>query len=125
VLAVHGQNSSGRFLVYELVIPSRITTYPMEGECWQSADRNPPDDYNFRIPYSEGSLPPKHNFLKFRHENDIKMKNKPGSLTTFNLSNEIKKGTKIPLKHFFTITISGKFSFFTYRHKFPKSNFAL
>jgi hypothetical protein len=31
-------NSSSGFLVYELVIPGRITIYPVEGECWQSAD---------------------------------------------------------------------------------------
>jgi hypothetical protein len=37
VLAVRGRNSGG-FLIYELVIPGRITIYPMEGECWQSAD---------------------------------------------------------------------------------------
>jgi hypothetical protein len=32
VLAVRGQNSCGWFLVYELVIPDRITIYPVEGE---------------------------------------------------------------------------------------------
>jgi hypothetical protein len=37
-LAVRGQDSSGRFIVNELVIPGRITIYPMEGEWWQSAD---------------------------------------------------------------------------------------
>jgi hypothetical protein len=37
-LAVRGQNSSGGFLVYELVIPGRITISPVEGECWQSVD---------------------------------------------------------------------------------------
>jgi hypothetical protein len=30
-LAVRGQDSSGRFLVNKLVIPGRITIYPMEG----------------------------------------------------------------------------------------------
>jgi hypothetical protein len=25
-------------LVYKLVIPGKITIYPVEGECWQSAD---------------------------------------------------------------------------------------
>jgi hypothetical protein len=47
-----------------------------------------------RIPYSEGSLPGQHNFLKFKHENIIKMKNKPDPalLRPSNLSNEIKKG---------------------------------
>jgi hypothetical protein len=39
VLAVHGQDSSGRFLINKPVIPGRITIYPMEGECWQSADK--------------------------------------------------------------------------------------
>jgi hypothetical protein len=50
-----------------------------------------------RIPYSEGSLPHKHNFFKFMRENVIKMKNKPDPalLRHSNLSNEIKKGTKI------------------------------
>jgi hypothetical protein len=38
VLAVRGQNSSGGLLVSELVIPGRITIYPVEGECWQSAN---------------------------------------------------------------------------------------
>jgi hypothetical protein len=38
MLAVRGQNSSGGFLVFELVIPGRITISPVEGECWQSAD---------------------------------------------------------------------------------------
>jgi hypothetical protein len=37
-LAVRGRNSSGGFLVFELVIPGRITISPVEGECWQSAD---------------------------------------------------------------------------------------
>jgi hypothetical protein len=39
VLAVRGQNSFGGFHVYELVIPGRITIYPVKGECWQSADK--------------------------------------------------------------------------------------
>jgi hypothetical protein len=77
VLAVHGQYSSGIFLVNKLIILGRITIYPMEGECWQSADKNLPDGNKSRIPYSEGSLLHKHNFLKFKHENVIKMKNKP------------------------------------------------
>jgi hypothetical protein len=55
--------------------------------------KNPLDGNKFRTPYSEGSLPHKHNFLKFKHENVIKMKNKPDSalLRPSNLSNEIKK----------------------------------
>jgi hypothetical protein len=52
---------------------------------------------NSMIPYSEGSLLPKHNFFKLKNENVIKMKNKPDPalLRPSNLSNEIKKGTKI------------------------------
>jgi hypothetical protein len=38
VLAVPGQNSFGGFHAYELVIPGRITIYPVKGERWQSAD---------------------------------------------------------------------------------------
>jgi hypothetical protein len=62
-------------------------------ECWRTAFKSPPDGNNSRIPYSEGSLPHKHNFLKFKHENVIKMKNKPApaQLRPSNLSNEIKK----------------------------------
>jgi hypothetical protein len=56
--------------------------------------KNHPDGYNSRIPYSEESLPPKHNFLKLQHKNVIKMKNKPDPalLRPSNLSNEVKKG---------------------------------
>jgi hypothetical protein len=57
-------------------------------------------------PYSEGPLQPKHFILKFKHENVIKMKNKPdpGLLRPSNLSNEIKKRVPksretIPLKN--------------------------
>jgi hypothetical protein len=87
VLAVRGQDSSGRFLVNELVIPGRASV-------GSPRTKNPPDGNKSRIPYSEGSLPHKHNFLKFKHENVIKMKNKPGLalLRPSNLSNEIKKG---------------------------------
>jgi hypothetical protein len=55
--------------------------------------KNPPDSNKSRIPYSEGSLPRKHNFLKFKQENAIKIKNKPdpAPLRPSNLSNEIKK----------------------------------
>jgi hypothetical protein len=97
VLAVRGRNSSGGFLVFELVIPGRITISPVEGECWQSADEKSPDGNNSRLPYSEGSLPRKHNFLKLKHGNVIKMKIKPypALLRPSNLSKEIKKGTKI------------------------------
>jgi hypothetical protein len=38
VLVVRGRNSLGGFLVFELVIPGRITFSPVEGECLQSAD---------------------------------------------------------------------------------------
>jgi hypothetical protein len=68
--------------------------------------KNPPDGNMSRIPYLEGSLPRKHNFLKFKHENVIKMKNKPDPalLRPSNLSNEIKKRVPkscetIPLNH--------------------------
>jgi hypothetical protein len=44
VLAVHGRNYYGGFGVYELVIPGGIGIYPVEGECWQSADENLPVD---------------------------------------------------------------------------------
>jgi hypothetical protein len=56
--------------------------------------KNPPDGNNSRIPYSEGSSPPKHNFLKLKHEKVIKMKNKPDPalLQPSNLSNKTKKG---------------------------------
>jgi hypothetical protein len=56
--------------------------------------KNPPDGNDSRIPYSEGSLRRKDNFLKLKHENVIKMKNKPypAQLRPSNLSNEIKKG---------------------------------
>jgi hypothetical protein len=40
-------------------------------------NKSPPDGNNSRTPYSEGSLPPKHFILKFKHENVNKMKNKP------------------------------------------------
>jgi hypothetical protein len=55
--------------------------------------KNPPDGNKSRIPYLEESLPHKHNFLKFKHENVIKMKNKhdPALLRPSNISNEIKK----------------------------------
>jgi hypothetical protein len=69
--------------------------------------KNPPDDNKSRIPYSEGSLPHKNNFLKFKHETVIKMKNKPDPalLRPSNLSNEIKKRVPksretIPLRQF-------------------------
>jgi hypothetical protein len=54
----------------------------------------------------EGSLPPKPNFLKLKHENVIKMKNKPDPalLQPSNLSNQIKKVSKSRE----TIPLSGK-----------------
>jgi hypothetical protein len=62
--------------------------------CASVGAPHPPDGNNSRIPYSEGSLPHKQNFLKFKHENVIKMKNKPALALSrpSNLSNEIKKG---------------------------------
>jgi hypothetical protein len=55
--------------------------------------KSPPDSNNSRIPYSEGSLPPKQFKKKFKHENVIKMKNMPDPalLRPSNLTNEIKK----------------------------------
>jgi hypothetical protein len=44
VLAVRRQNSSGGFLIYELVIPGGITIYPVESECCQSANEILPVD---------------------------------------------------------------------------------
>jgi hypothetical protein len=69
VLAVRGRHSSGGFLVYELVVPGASVGSPRK--------KNPPDGNKSGIPYSEGSLPSKHNFLIFKHENIIKLKNKP------------------------------------------------
>jgi hypothetical protein len=63
VLTVRRQNSSVGFLVYELVIPGRITIYPVEADGNMS-----------RIPYYKGSLLPKKIFFKFKLENVIKMK---------------------------------------------------
>jgi hypothetical protein len=70
---------------------------PWRASVGSPRTKNPPDGNNSRIPYSEGYLPPKHNCLKFKHENVIKMKNKPDPaiLRPSNLSNEIKKGTEI------------------------------
>jgi hypothetical protein len=52
-----------------------------------------PDGNNSRIPYSEGSLPPKNIFLKCTDENVIKKKKKPDPalLLSSNISNELKK----------------------------------
>jgi hypothetical protein len=89
VLAVRGRDSPRGFLVYELEISGRITIYSVGSPRM----KNPPDGNNSRIPYSEKFLPHKQNFLKFKHENVIKMKNKPDPaiLRPSNLSNEIKK----------------------------------
>jgi hypothetical protein len=69
--------------------------------------KSPLDCNNSRIPYSEGSLPHKRNFLKFKHENVIKMKNKTALalLLPSKLSNEIKNRVSksretIPLRQF-------------------------
>jgi hypothetical protein len=79
--------------------------------------KSPPDGNNSRIPYSGGSLPHKHNFLKFKHENVIKMKNKPAPalLRPSNLYNEIKKRVSksretIPLKDLWTGVMIGSSS---------------
>jgi hypothetical protein len=37
-------HSDSGFHIYELVILGRITIYPMEGKCWQSADEILPVD---------------------------------------------------------------------------------
>jgi hypothetical protein len=69
---------------------------PWRASVGSPRTKNPLDGNNSRIPYSEGSLPPKHKFLKLKHENVIKIKNKPDPalLQHSNLSTEIKKGTK-------------------------------
>jgi hypothetical protein len=69
----------------------------------KSHSKSPPDGINSRIPYSEGYLPPKHNFLKFKHENVIKMKNKRDPALSY-LSNKIKK--RVPKSHE-TIPLTG------------------
>jgi hypothetical protein len=117
VIAVRGRNSSSGFLVYELVIPSKITIYPWRASVGSLGMKNPPDGNKSRIPYSEGSLLRKHNFFKFKNENVIKMKNKPDPalLRPSNLSNEIKKrvlksrGT-IPVRNF-AVTLLKNFYF--------------
>jgi hypothetical protein len=43
----------------------------VRGECWQSAEKNPPDGNKSRIPYYEGSLQPKKIFQTFKLENLI------------------------------------------------------
>jgi hypothetical protein len=110
VLAVRGRNSSGGSLFFELVIPGRITISPVEGSVGSPRTKNPLNGNYSRIPYSKGSLPRKHNFLKLKHGNIIKMKNKPypALLRPSNLSNEIKKRVPksretIPLKLFFEV----------------------
>jgi hypothetical protein len=75
------------------IFPAESLFIPWRASVGSPRKKNPPDGNNSRIPYSEGSLPPMHNFLKFKHENVIKMKNKPdlALLRPPNL-NEIKKG---------------------------------
>jgi hypothetical protein len=106
VLTVHGRNSYGGFQVYELVIPAESLFIPWRASVGRPRTKNPLDGKKSRIPYSEGSLSRKHNILKFKHENVIKMKNKPDPalLQPLNLSNEIKKRVPksretIPLSH--------------------------
>jgi hypothetical protein len=74
------------FLAESLFIPWRASVGSPQ-------TKNPPDGNKSRIPYLEGSLPLRHNFLKFKHENIIRMKNKPDPalLRPSNPSNEIKK----------------------------------
>jgi hypothetical protein len=64
VLEVLGRNSSDGFLVYELVIPGRITIklIPWRASVGSLRTKNPPDGNKLRIPYSKGSLPHKDNF---------------------------------------------------------------
>jgi hypothetical protein len=50
MLAVRRQDSSGGFLVNKLVIPGRITIYPMEGSVGSPRMKNPPDGNRSRIP---------------------------------------------------------------------------
>jgi hypothetical protein len=59
---------SWKFLAESLFIPWRTSVGSPQ-------TKNPPGGNKSRIPYLEG--PHKHNFLKFKHENLIKMKNKP------------------------------------------------
>jgi hypothetical protein len=75
-----------------MAIPGRITI-PWRASVGSPRAKNPLNGNNSRIPHSEGSLPHKHNFFKFKHENVIKMKTKPDPalLRPSNLSNEIKK----------------------------------
>jgi hypothetical protein len=87
VLAVCERNSSGGFLVYELVVIMPNHYLSRGGRLLAAREQKILLDGNkSRIPYSEGSLSHKHNFLKFKHENVIKMKNKPDPalfITTF------------------------------------------
>jgi hypothetical protein len=89
VLAVCGQDSSGGFLVNKLVIPAESLFIPWRANVGSPGTKKTPDDNKPRIPYSDGSLPHKHKLLKFKHENFIKMKNKPDPalLGPSNLSN--------------------------------------
>jgi hypothetical protein len=119
VLAVRGRDSSSGFLIYELVIRGRSLFIPWRASVDSPRMKNPPDGNKSRIPYSEGSLPHQNNFLKFKHENAIKMKNKPDPalLRPSNLSNEIKKGAKIsrdyPFKREFSLRCVCEQIFFT------------
>jgi hypothetical protein len=75
------------------LFPAESLFIPWMASVGSPQTKNAPDGNKSRIPYSEGSLPPKHNFLKLKHENVIKMKNKPDPdlLRPSNLSNDIKK----------------------------------
>jgi hypothetical protein len=84
--------------------PAESLFIPWRASVGSPRTKNPPDDNKSRIPYSEGSLLRKHNFLKFKHENVIKMKNKPdlALLRRSNLSNEIKKRAPISVTSLYT-----------------------
>jgi hypothetical protein len=82
ILPVHSLSMSWKFSAESLFLPWRAS-------IGSPRTKNPPDGNNSRIPYSEGSLQRKHNFLKLKHENNVKMKNKPylALLRLLNLSN--------------------------------------
>jgi hypothetical protein len=74
-MSLRKPHSSGGFLVYE-EFPAESLFIPWKASVGSPRTKNPPDGNKSRIPYSEGSLLHKHNFLKFKHKNIIKKKNK-------------------------------------------------
>jgi hypothetical protein len=94
VLAVRGQDSLVDSSSMSCQFPAESLFIPWRASVGSPRTKNPTDYNKSRIPYLEGSLPHEHNVLKFKHENVIKMKNKPDPalLRPPNLSNEIKKG---------------------------------